>query len=202
MTDYQKKKLIDLSLILVGIVLVGLFLRTQLKNPVIINVDSTEATTESSYFTGGYAVDDQDPDLPVSMDIKTVEVKMDNSYIDIKIGFDEIPSALEGNVSKLDFEILFDVNQDDDKAGDIIVRHTYKGNGEFQGYAGDMFESTLLRNSKEGEKILSAVTVAQVDNSLLIQVPYSSSLGIDSKTPVKVVFEGEYNQMSYMDIAP
>lgn len=202
MTDYQKKKLIDLALILVGITLVGLFLRTQLKDPIIIEVESTEPTTESSYFTGGYAVDDQDLDLPVNMDIKTVEVKMDTAYIDIKIGFDDIPVTLEGDISKLKFEILFDVNKDDDKAGDIIVEHEYKGNGAFNGYAGESFESRLLRNSDDGETILSEVTVEQVDNALMIQVPYSPSLDIHSDTPVRVVFEGEYNQMSYTDIVP
>ncbi|GAB6108447.1 hypothetical protein [Fusibacter bizertensis] len=202
MTDYQKKKLIDLALILVGIVLVGLFLRTQLKDPIVIEVENPEPSTESSYFIGGYTEDNQDPDLPVNMDIKTVEVKMDTAYIDIKIGFDDIPVTLEGDISQLKFEILFDVNKDDDKAGDIIVEHEYKGSGAFNGYAGDLFESRLLRNADEGETILSEVTVEQVDNALMIQVPYSPSLDIHSDTPVRVVFKGEYNQMSYTDIVP
>lgn len=202
MTDYQKKKLIDLVLILVGIIFVGMFLRTQLKDPIIIEVDSTKPQVERSYFTGGYVIDNQDSELPSNMDIQTVEVKMDTAYIDIKITFGQIPSELEGIISKLDLEILFDVNQDDDRLDDIIVKHVYKGNGAFDGYTGDSFESMLIKNEKDGEKVLSAVVVEQVDNTLLVQVPFTQKLGIDSETPVKVVFEGDYNQMYYEDIAP
>ena len=114
MTDFQKKKLIDLSFIIVGIILVGLFLKTQLSNPIIINVDETsESELNKAYLTGNHHEDLDDLNNVGVADLKSITVAMDDAYIDVVVALRELPEMLPIENNTYNWSIYFDVDGDE-----------------------------------------------------------------------------------------
>ena len=205
MTDYQKKKMIDLSLVIIGIILVGLFLRTQLSNPIIIEVDDAEQNTAAGdYVIGQLFEDEEETLLPEFADIKASEIRMDSEYIDILITLRGIPETLSLDSNPLKYSIFFDINKDGETRDDVIIIHEYIGasdsvvsiDGESQ------FETKIIQMDGEVETLLGAGEAVVDANILYIRIPNSSKLEIDEKTPFKVEVSTVQRDTIYEDKMP
>ena len=208
MTDYQKKKLIDLGFLLVGIILVGLFLRSQLLNPKIIQEDTDQTTPVLSegqqyILTTPYSEESETGTLGFS-DLIGVEFTQDVQYVDIIIKLSELPEVLDTRENMYQFQIYFDVDGDDSEKDDVLVRvqsQTIETPEDWKTLS-ETFDVTLLQLDGSKEDVLAKGEWSVVDEKLLFRIPYSKKLGIDGKTPVRVTLkhtiQGEVNQ----DILP
>lgn len=208
MTDYQKKKFIDLGFLLVGIILVGLFLRSQLLNPKIIQEDTDQTTPVLSegqqyILTTPYSEESETGTLGFS-DLIGVEFTQDVQYVDIIIKLSELPEVLDTRENMYQFQIYFDVDGDESEKDDVLVRvqsQTIETPEDWKTLA-ETFDVTLLQLDGSKEDVLAQGEWSVVDEKLLFRIPYSKKLGIDGKTPVRVTLnhtiQGEVNQ----DILP
>ena len=208
MTDYQKKKLIDLGFLLVGIILVGLFLRSQLLNPKIIQEDTDQTTPVLSegqqyILTTPYSEESETGTLGFS-DLIGVEFVQDAQCIDIYLKLSELPEVLETREDTYQFQIYFDVDGDDSEKNNVLVRvqsQTIETPEDWKTLS-ETFDVTLLQLDGSKEDVLAKGEWSVVDEKLLFRIPYSKKLGIDGKTPVRVTLkhtiQGEVNQ----DILP
>ena len=208
MTDYQKKKVIDLGFLLVGIILVGLFLRSQLLNPKIIQEDTDQTTPVLSegqqyILTTPYSEESETGTLGFS-DLIGVEFTQDVQYVDIIIKLSELPEVLDTRENMYQFQIYFDVDGDDSEKDDVLVRvqsQTIETPEDWKTLS-ETFDVTLLQLDGSKEDVLAKGEWSVVDEKLLFRIPYSKKLGIDGKTPVRVTLnhtiQGEVNQ----DILP
>lgn len=203
MTDFQKKKLIDLSFIIVGIILVGLFLKTQLSNPIILNVDETkELDSNKTYLVGNHHEDDENPENAGVADIKSISVTMDSAYIDVVIALRELPEKLPIQTNEYNWSIYFDVNEDDSEKDDIIIEHKNVISSSQQvdsASASDaLFTTTIARLKLEEIEILGLGESAVEENMLLIRIPNSSKLDINENTPYKIILSHQIdNEIQY-----
>lgn len=203
MTDFQKKKLIDLSFIIVGVILVGLFLKTQLSNPIILNVDETkELDSNKTYLVGNHHEDDENPENAGVADIKSISVTMDSAYIDVVIALRELPEKLPIQTNEYNWSIYFDVNEDDSEKDDIIIEHKNVISSSQQvdsASATDaLFTTTIARLKLEEIEILGLGESAVEENMLLIRIPNSSKLDINENTPYKIILSHQIdNEIQY-----
>ncbi len=207
MTDYQKKKFIDLGLIIIGIICVGLFLRTQLSHPIIFDYEeTTEAEQMWTTLTGNYHEDDENPKNVGVADIKSLSVTMDLAYIDVVIELRELPEMLPMQENAYNWSIYFDVNADDTEKDDILIEH--KNNvllSRAMDHAtanDDVFTTTIKRLKKDEIEILGVGESAVDGNMLLIRVPNSKKLGINEKTRYKVILSHQIDNVMQRDEMP
>lgn len=201
MTEFQKKKLIDLSLIIVGIILVGLFLKTQLSNPIILNVDDT--TENNTYLVGNYHEDDENLDNSGVADIKSISVTMDNAYIDVVIELRELPETLSLQNNSYNWSIFFDVDSDETELDDIVIEH--KNESSSSGLAAaseEPFATVIKRLSSDETEILGVGESAVEGNMLLLRIPNSNKLDIDENTPYKIILSHQIDQLTQQDEMP
>lgn len=167
MTDYQKKKMIDLGLALFAVVLVGLFLRTQLKNPIMIDVGAPEIITTGGYVnTWNYDGSDQEAD---AIKINQVSMTLDDAFLDVLITHDQMAQT-----EPVKWQIWFDSNTDDGVEGDVYI---------------DVDEALKVNISRmeNGEAVLFGEGEATFDEGvLLVRMPNSRRLDIKEGTPYRI----------------
>ncbi len=207
MTDFQKKKFIDLSLIAVGIVLVGLFLKTQLTNPIILNIDETTESNQSNvYLTGNHHADDEDLGNMGVADIKSISVTMDSAYIDMVIELRELPKMLQIQENSYNWSIYFDINGDDTELGDIVIAHKNDSSTsaviDMAAASDEIFTTTIKRLNKGEIETLGIGESAVEGNMLLIRIPNSKKLEINENTPYKVILSHQIDGLTQMDEMP
>lgn len=209
MTEYQKKKLIDLVLVVTGIVLVGLFLRTQLSNPIILEVDETESqeVLNGDYVVGESFEDEEELSLPEYVDIRSSEIRIDKDYIDILITLRGLPKSLPIESTALKYSVFFDVNQDGFTSDDVIITHEYLGESSTADSTiaiddETQFDTKIIQMDDDIESILGAGEAVIDENILYIRIPNSSMLEIDEKTPFKVWVSNIQNDTIYEDKMP
>lgn len=209
MTEYQKKKLIDLVLVVTGIVLVGLFLRTQLSNPIILEVDDIEAqeTVAGDYVIGNLIEDEEDLSLPEYVDVRASEIRIGQDYIDILITLRGLPKTLPIESNALRYSVGFDVNRDGLTSDDVIITHEYSGESATANSAiaiddETQFETKIIQMDEDIESILGAGEAVIDENILYIRIPNSSMLEIDEKTPFKVWVSNNQNDTINEDKMP
>lgn len=201
MTEFQKKKLIDLSFIVVGIILVGLFLKTQLSNPIILNVDET--TENKTYLVGNYHEDDENLENSGVADIKSISVTMDNAYIDVVIELRELPELLSLKDNSYNWSIFFDVDSDESEIDDIVIEHKNEASSSGQAVASDEPFTTVIKRLKSDETEILGVGESAVEgNMLLLRIPNSNKLEINEKTPYKIILSHQIDQISQRDEMP
>ncbi len=201
MTEFQKKKLIDLSFIVVGIILVGLFLKTQLSNPIILNVDET--TENKTYLVGNYHEDDENLENSGVADIKSISVTMDNAYIDVVIELRELPELLSLKDNSYNWSIFFDVDSDESEIDDIVIEHKNEASSSGQAVASDEPFTTVIKRLKSDETETLGVGESAVEgNMLLLRIPNSNKLEINEKTPYKIILSHQIDQISQRDEMP
>lgn len=208
MTDYQKKKLIDLGFLLVGIVLVGLFLRSQLLNPKIIQEDTAQTTPVLSegqqyILKTPYSEESETGTLGFS-DLIGLTFTQDAQFVDIYLKLGELPEVLETREDMYAFQIYFDVNGDDSEKDDVLVKFQSQPIDDSSAWKtlAETFEVTLLQLDGSNEDFLAQGEWSVVDDQLLIRIPYSKKLGLDGKTPVKVTLNHTVQGESYQDVLP
>lgn len=173
MTDYQKKKLIDLVLALIAVVLVGLFLRTQLKDPIIIVSETPEVITEGGYVnTWMYESNAEDSDERM---IDRVSVSMDEAFLDVTI-----TQSQKAQPEILKWQIWFDSNEDEAVEGDLLISI-------------DKALNVSLSRIENGEAVQFGEGEASLDEGvLLVRLPNSRRIDIVEETPFKI--EVVFNQ--------
>jgi len=199
MTEFQKKKLIDLSLIIVSIILVGLFLKTQLSNPIILNIDeTTESEINKTYLVGSHHEDVENLDSIGVADLTSISVVMDSAYIDVVVALRELPVRLPTENNKYNWTIYFDVDGDNTEQGDILIEHK----NDLSSFQNTLFTTTIMRiNAKETE--LLGLGESEVDgNLLLIRIPNSKMLEINENTPYKVIVSHQIDDVLQQDEMP
>lgn len=208
MTDYQKKKLIDLGFLLVGIVLVGLFLRSQLLNPKIIQEDTAQTTPVLSegqqyILVTPYSEENETETLGFS-DLIGLTFTQDAQFVDIYLKLSELPEVLETREDMYAFQIYFDVNGDDSEKDDVLVKFQSQPIDDPNAWKNlaETFEVTLLQLDGSSEDFLAQGEWSVVDDKLLLRIPYSKKLGLDGKTPVKVTLNHTVQGESYQDVLP
>ena len=201
MTEFQKKKLIDLSLIIVGIILVGLFLKTQLSNPIILNVDET--TENKTYLVGNYHEDDEKLENSGVADIKSISVTMDNAYIDVVIELRELPETLSLQNNSYNWSIFFDVDSDETELDDIVIEHKNESSSSDQAAASDEPFATVIKRLRSDETEILGIGESAVEgNMLLLRIPNSNKLDIDENTPYKIILSHQIDQLTQQDEMP
>ncbi len=207
MTDFQKKKLIDLSFILVGIVLVGLFLKTQLSNPIILNVDETkELDSNKTYLVGNHHEDEENLENVGVADIKSISVTMDTAYIDVIVALRELPEKLPIQTNVYNWSIYFDVNDDESEKEDIIIEHKNVISSSQQvdsaSASDSIFTTTIARLKPDEKEILGVGESAVEENMLLIRIPNSPKLDINENTPYKIILSHQIDNEIQHDEMP
>lgn len=201
MTEFQKKKLIDLSFIIVGIILVGLFLKTQLSNPIILNVDETPEN--KTYLVGNYHEDDENLENFGVADIKSIAVTMDNAYIDVVIELRELPQMLSILNNSYNWSIFFDVDSDETEVDDIVIEHKNEASSSDLAAASDEPFTTVIKRLKSDETEILGVGESAVEgNMLLLRIPNSNKLDINENTPYKIILSHQIDQVSQRDEMP
>ena len=192
MTDYQKKKLIDLGFLLVGIILVGLFLRSQLLNPKIIQEDTNKTTPVLSegqqyILVTPYSEESETGTLGFS-DLIGLTFTQDSQFVDIYLKLSALPEVLETRDDMYAFQVYFDVNGDDSEKDDVLVKVQSQPIDEPNAWKtiAETFDVTLLQLDGAKENFLAQGEWSVVEDQLLLRIPYSKKLGLDGKTPVKV----------------
>ena len=156
MTDYQKKKLIDLGFVLVGVVLVGLFLRTQLLNPKIIQVDSETMNPVLSegkqYILVTPYTEESETGIDGFADVVGVSFTQDAQFVDLYLTMGELPEFLNLKEDRYSFSFYFDVNGDEADRDDVIIRFKSKANSNAKTFLTDpeAFEVSLVQNEEIG----------------------------------------------------
>lgn len=208
MTDYQKKKLVDLGFLLVGIVLVGLFLRSQLLNPKIIQEDTAQTTPVLSegqqyILVTPYSEENETGTLGFS-DLIGLTFTQDAQFVDIYLKLSELPEVLETREDMYAFQIYFDVNGDDSEKDDVLVKFQSQPIDDPNAWKSlaETFEVMLLQLDGSSEDFLAQGEWSVVDDQLLLRIPYSKKLGLDGKTPVKVTLNHTVQGESYQDVLP
>ena len=208
MTDYQKKKLIDLGFLLVGIILVGLFLRSQLLNPKIIQEDTDQTAPVLSdgqqyILTTPYSEESETGTLGFS-DLIGVEFVQDAQFIDIYLKLSELPEVLETREDTYQFQIYFDVDGNDSEKDDVLVKVQSQPIDDPNAWKtiSETFEVTLLQLDGSNEDFLAQGEWSVVDEKLLLRIPYSKKLGIDGKTPVRVRLNHTVQGVFDQDVLP
>ena len=207
MTDFQKKKLIDLSFIIVGIILVGLFLKTQLSNPIIINVDETsESELNKAYLTGNHHEDLDDLNNVGVADLKSITVAMDDAYIDVVVALRELPEMLPIENNTYNWSIYFDVDGDGTELDDIVIEHKNEVSTtrvvEKASVSDALFTTTIARLKKDESEILGVGESAVEGNLLLIRIPNSKRLEINENTPYKITLSHLIESKTQTDEMP
>jgi len=204
MTDFQKKKLIDLSFIIVGIILVGLFLKTQLSNPIILNVDeTTESDLNKTYLVGNHHEDAENLEIVGVADIKSISVAMDTDYIDVVIELRELPEMLPIDENQYNWSVYFDVDEDGTELDDIVIEHKNEASSSDQAAASDEPFTTLIKRLKSDETETLGVGESAVEgNLLMIRIPNSKKLEINENTPYKIIVTHQIDQITQRDEMP
>jgi hypothetical protein len=201
MTDIQKKKLIDLGFIIVGIILVGLFLKTQLSNPILINVD--EKSEDKPYLVGSHHEDDEDLENSGVSDIKSISIAMDNAYIDVVIELREMPERLPLQNNTYNWSVFFDVDDDGTEIDDIVIEHKNEASTSELAAASDDAFTTLIKRLKTDEiEILGVGESAVEGKMLLLRIPNSNKLKINENTPYKIILTHQMDQITQRDEMP
>jgi hypothetical protein len=201
MTDIQKKKLIDLGFIIVGIILVGLFLKTQLSNPILINVD--EKSEDKPYLVGSHHEDDEDLENSGVSDIKSISIAMDNAYIDVVIELREMPERHPLQNNTYNWSVFFDVDDDGTEIDDIVIEHKNEASTSELAAASDDAFTTLIKRLKTDEiEILGVGESAVEGNMLLLRIPNSNKLKINENTPYKIILTHQMDQITQRDEMP
>ncbi|HSN65381.1 MAG TPA: hypothetical protein VLS94_02020 [Fusibacter sp.] len=201
MTEFQKKKLIDLSFIIVGIILVGLFLKTQLSNPIILNVDET--AENKTYLVGNYHEDDENLENSGVADIKSVSVTMDKAYIDVVIELRELPELISLQNNSYNWSIFFDVDSDETEVDDIVIEHKNEASSsDFAAVSDEPFATVIKRLKLDETEILGVGESAVEGNMLLLRIPNSNKLEINDNTPFKIILSHQIDQISQRDEMP
>jgi len=207
MTEYQKKKMIDLTLVIIGIVLVGLFLRTQLSNPIIIKTDEETNKPLGEYAVGSNLEDEEDVQLPDFIDLKATSILINPDYIDILITLRGIPETVPLNSNEYSWTVSFDVNGDGEAYDDVIITHelTKSANLAILEASIDeegVFETTIKQMDGDTESLLGAGESVVDGNTLYIRIPNSSKLEISEETPYHIAVNSIFDQVSYKDEMP
>ena len=157
LTDYQKKKFIDLTLLIVAVIAVGFFLKTQLDHPVII--ENEEVTSE--YTVGEMTYD------PLHISTLTVlssVLKTDASFCEMHM----LLSNDQDLTEKWAFNILFDVDGSRESNGDVEV--AVRGNN-------GMYSAEITYNDKRG------VGEVWIENQILtIRIPNQQTYQMNDET--------------------
>jgi len=207
MTDFQKKKLIDLSFIVVGIILVGLFLKTQLSNPIILNVDETsESELNKAYLSGNHHEDLEDLNNVGVADLKSISVTMDDAYIDLVVALRELPEMIPIEKNTYNWSIYFDVDDDGTELNDIVIEHKNEASAtslvEKASVSDTLFITTIARLNKDEFEILGVGESAVEGNLLLIRIPNSKKLEINENTPYKITLSHQIESKTQTDEMP
>lgn len=201
MTEFQKKKLIDLSFIVVGIILVGLFLKTQLSNPIILNVDET--IENKTYLVGNYHEDDENLENKGVSDIKSISVTMDNAYIDVVVELRELPDLLSLKNNSYNWSIYFDIDSDETELDDIVIEHKNEASPlDLAAASDEPFTTVIKRLKSDKTEILGVGESAVEGNMLLIRIPNSNKLEINDKTPYKIIVSHQLDNLTQRDEMP
>lgn len=141
LTDYQKKKFIDLTLLIVAVVAVGFFLKTQLDHPVIIETE----VAPSDYTVGKMTYENLEIS---SLTVLSSILKTDASFCEMHL----LLTNDQDVIKEWAFDILYDVNGDQESDGDVTV--AVRGNNgvytaeitydDKQGYGEVWFENQTL----------------------------------------------------------
>ncbi len=175
MTEYQKKKLIDLILVIIAVVIVGFFLRTQLVNPIILDAETTNEAPlevkEGKIISDQYATELFNAE---ALAIQLIERKSDEQYLDIQLTFKPL---VDNAVA--DFELKVEMESDDTYT--ILAKST--GGKSLTQIVDNLVDADIQNHSGE---ILSELSVAENDNRVQIQVPNSKRLNLDAFMPMRV----------------
>lgn len=178
MTEYQKKKLIDLILVIIAIVIVGLFLRTQLINPIILETETTseapQAVIDGRIVTDQYTTDRYKTD---AIAIQAINRSGDEQYLDVQLVLNAFD---EKNIS--DVGLVIEMASDDTYT--IVVNSS--GGKTLSEIVANLNEAFLKNSAGE---VLSEISVAEENHSLQIQIPNSKRLNLDAIMPMKVILK-------------
>lgn len=191
MTEYQKKKLIDLILVIIAIVIVGLFLRTQLINPIILD---TETTSEQPLEVqdGRIIIDQYATDLykTDAISIQAINRSADEQYLDVQLVLNPFD---EQNIA--DFGVEIEMASDD--VYTIVVNSS--GGKSLSEIITNVNEAYF--ENKAGE-ILSEISVAEGDHLIQIQVPNSKRLNLGAFMPLKVTLKYKIDDLESIQYYP
>ena len=191
MTEYQKKKLIDLILVIIAIVIVGLFLRTQLINPIILD---TETTSEQPLEVqdGRIIIDQYATDLykTDAISIQAINRSADEQYLDVQLVLNPFD---EQNIA--DFGVEIEMASDD--VYTVVVNSSV---GKSLSEIITNLNEAYFEN-KAGE-ILSEISVAEGDHLIQIQVPNSKRLNLGAFMPLKVTLKYKIDDLESIQYYP
>lgn len=191
MTEYQKKKLIDLILVIIAIVVVGLFLRTQLINPIILETETTNEepleVKDGSIITNQYSTDLYKTD---AISLQAINRIGDEQYLDVQLILNPFD---EKNVT--DFGVEIELVSDD--LYTIVVNSS--GGKTLSEIISNVNEA-FFKNS--ADEILSEISVAEGDHQIHIQVPNSKRLNLEAFMPMMVTLKYKFNDSEIIQIYP
>lgn len=191
MTEYQKKKLIDLILVIIAIVIVGLFLRTQLINPIILDTESTSEqpleVQDGRIIIDQYATDLYKTD---AISIQAINRSADEQYLDVQLVLNPFD---EQNIA--DFGVEIEMASDD--VYTIVVNSS--GGKSLSEIITNVNEAYF--ENKAGE-ILSEISVAEGDHLIQIQVPNSKRLNLGAFMPLKVTLKYKIDDLESIQYYP
>ncbi|OJV66607.1 MAG: hypothetical protein BGO41_04060 [Clostridiales bacterium 38-18] len=191
MTEYQKKKLIDLILVIIAVVIVGFFLRTQLVNPIILDAETTNEAplevNEGKIISDQYATELYNAE---ALAIQLIERKSDEQYLDIQLTFKPL---VDNAVA--DFELKVEMESDDTYT--ILAKST--GGKSLTQIVDNLVDADIQNHSGE---ILSELSVAENDNRVQIQVPNSKRLNLDAFMPMRVTLTYKVDGIEINQIYP
>ena len=191
MTEYQKKKLIDLILVIIAIVIVGLFLRTQLINPIILDTETTSEqpleVQDGRIIVDQYATDLYNTD---AVSIQAINRSADEQYLDVQLVLNPFD---EQNIA--DFGVEIEMASDD--VYTIVVNSS--GGKSLSEIITNVNEAYF--ENKAGE-ILSEISVAEGDHLIQIQVPNSKRLNLGAFMPLKVTLKYKIDDLESIQYYP
>jgi len=170
LTEYQKKKLVDLALLIVAALVVGFFLKTQLSDPIVLDIsDQLEA---EGYGTGKQVFDHLILD---GIEIDSSELRIDSAFIEVHIKASSILDEAIWRDHAINWQISFDSDQNAQETGDVSVSIKQEGLTK-----DDLKVSFQLKDWQgTGE--------AGVDGKeIIIRIPNNEKLKIDSGTAYKL----------------